>query len=279
MTSRAQTLTKLISKWTPFTLKTELDRSVFWFLAVFFAILCVYDFLDIFWGGTASSYWLVSDADRTLSQLLALQLALLALQAGIVAAAIAGLRSCRVRAWIGTALGAVFVLRAIEAWFFFGLNDFYFFSVTTFIGAHFFLSSVPPGRLPSWPRRVLLYQTAWIYLATGILKLNPHWLGGDHLWIRQKYVVEVLGWSRPDWLNAWVTRLEVNQALAIAGAAGEICLGLLLAFEAPRWMTVALAASMHGFAAVALNVWFFGATMVAQVCFVTAPRTESKSIS
>jgi hypothetical protein len=34
---------------------------------------------------------------------------------------------------------------------------------------------------------------------------------------------------------------------------------------------------MHTFAALALNVWFFGASMIAQVFWVSGPREVSKS--
>jgi hypothetical protein len=48
-----------------------------------------------------------------------------------------------------------------------------------------------------------------------------------------------------------------------------------LIFGAPPAAAAALAAAIHGYAAVALNVWFFGASMIAQVALVTRARAAA----
>jgi hypothetical protein len=116
---------------------------------------------------------------------------------------------------------------------------------------------------------VLRYQTAWIYLATGVLKLNPHWLSGDHLWVRQRYLTEVIEWPIPAGIAARMASPAVSRALAWGGAASELGLAVMLLVRAPRKVVVGAAVLIHGFAALALNVWFFGASMVAQVMFVS----------
>jgi hypothetical protein len=254
--------------WAAFVARTEPDGGLLVFLAVFAGIWGLYDLLDLCWQGTASAYWLHPDGARIGQSLRWVQVGLLVSQGTILLLALVG-RARPVPRWtLFLALLAAFALRAVEAWFFFGINDFFYYSVTALIAAQFFTAG-QRGFVAAWPKTVLRYQTAWIYLATAMLKLNEHWLSGDHLWIRQRYQAEVLHWPLPAVLAAWMARPAVSRALAWAGAAGELCLGVMLLVRAPRRLVVAAAACLHAFAAAALNVWFFGASMVAQVVFVS----------
>jgi len=260
-----------VSRWREAVEASESSGPYFRFVAVFFGIWAVYDGLDLFWGGTAANYWLVVGAKEAVFALRLLQLALCVSEIGIVFFAITR-SSPRGLIWVLSF--AAFVLRACEVFVFFGLNDFFYYVTTVFLLLQFFAWG-KETRLACWPREVLRYQTAWIYFATAFLKLNPHWLSGDHLWIRIAYMQRVLHWPVPAALMEPLTRLSVDHWLAIAGAAGEMSLALLLLARAPRWVLVTLAVLMHGFAAIMLNVWFFGAAMVAQVAFVSGRRTRA----
>jgi hypothetical protein len=231
------------------------------FRVAFAAIWLTYDVLDLCLKGTGTSvaYW--SGAPRLL-QLEAIQLALIAAEAGLLV----GWRARR-------CAFAAFVLRAYEAYFFFRLNDFYYFSVVALILSQCRLESDParpgaPAPEPAWPRDVLLAQAAWMYFATALLKTSAVWVSGGHLFVRQQYLQTICGWPYPAVYRAFVATLGGNAFLARLGLAGEFLLAGLLAFRAPKRPTVALAVALHGFAALALNVWFFGASMVAQAAFL-----------
>jgi hypothetical protein len=257
----------LLERWRAFARETESSEGFFRFVTLFFGIWGVYDCADLWTGGTASNYWLVEGAERTIRNLRNIQIGLAVAELSIVPVA---LTRRAPRGVLTALLAAAFALRTVETLFYFGLNDFLYYSATVFLLLQFF-ARTGDRSLARWPREFFRVQTAWIYFATGLLKLNAHWLSGDHLWIRQEYMFQVLHWPEPVWLQNWMSRPRVNQELAIAGAGGELTLGVLLAARAPRKIALPLAVFMHGFAALALNVWFFGASMVAQVAFVSAP--------
>src|SRR6185295_17654040 len=114
------------------------------------------------------------------------------------------------------------------------LNDFYYFIVVALL-----LSQLPTGwrrrrPIPRWVRDALRWQTAWIYLATGALKLNTAWLSGGHLRVRHAYLAEVVGWPYPRALVPWLSHLGVNAGLAWTAAIAEIALGALIVAGGPR---------------------------------------------
>lgn len=252
----------------------EIDApGLLWFRSVFGLVWLTYDLCDLLCAGTAiCSYWPSSVFGAPYS----LQL----LQLGLIACEVAMIRGSYA---VGAPLLAA-ALRAVEAYWFLWLNDFYYFIVVALL-----LSQVPPGaawkkrpaaaRLPGWVRDALRWQTAWIYLATGTLKLNTAWLSGGHLQVRQAYLAEVVGWPYPRALVPWLTHLPVNAGLAWAAAVSELTLGVLVAMGRPAPVILALAAGIHAYGALGTNVWFFGASMVAQVALLLprGPRGESSS--
>ncbi len=121
------------------------------------------------------------------------------------------------------------------------------------------------ARVPRWVCDALRWQAAWIYLATGALKLNPAWLSGGHLYVRQAYLAAVLRWPYPAPLAHALSHLTVDAGLAWVAASWEILLGVLLVAGRPAAAIAGLAVAIHTFGALAMNVWFFGASMVAQV--------------
>src|SRR5258708_2841074 len=99
---------------------------------------------------------------------------LVAIQLGLVVCGIDLLINRRVYVVAMMAAG----LRLIEGLVFFHLNDFYFYSITLLLLAHGDGGPFERGIRPLWVRRALLWELGWIYFATAVMKLNPHWLGG-----------------------------------------------------------------------------------------------------
>jgi hypothetical protein len=163
---------------------------------------------------------------------------------------------------------AACALRSRFAYCFTGENDFLYFIVTAFLLCAADADGPPLGksraRVRKWPQDALLVQLAWIYLTSGVLKLNTAWLSGDILYVRIRYRA-ASGWPLAAWLERLVDHHAVSVALAVAAVAGELLLAALLFTRRRRREAIALAACIHAFAAVATDVWFFGASMVCQV--------------
>ena len=215
----------------------------FWFAALWIT----YDLIDLFSHGTADILWTTDASDGPLR---ALQAALIVGQLCILL----GISS-------SLACVACFLLRLAEARLFFGLNDFYYYCVII-------LPLAFAGEKRAWTRKFLLAQLAWIYFATATLKLNSDWLSGGHLFVRQNYLAAIQGWPYPAWYRSWFLTLQGCSWLARIGVAAEFFLAALLVTR--RWprSTTALAISVHLFAALALNVWFFGASMALGVALL-----------
>lgn len=257
------------ARFARFCAATEPVRELRVFVTAFFAIWALYDILDALFKGTASAFWL-SDP-RSASIITTLQFALIVVQIAAVVLTINGrLGSVFCRALIAAAA----LLRAVESFGFFGLNDFYYYCITAFILVQFHVEGL---RATVWPRRVLLYQTAWMYLATALLKMNPAWLSGDHLWVRFGYVTGTLHLSGP-WAGV-LSDMRVDRALALFGSCMEFAMGIALLLRAPRWACLSLAVAIHGFAALTVNVFFFGASMIAQVWFVSRASSRKQNRS
>lgn len=237
------------------------DPGLLRFRSAFGLVWLAYDLCDLLCAGTAiCSYW----PNGVFGAPYALQL----LQLGLVACEVAMIRGSYALAAPLLAAG----LRALEACWFLRLNDFYYFIVVALL-----LSQVPSGsgwkrrdaaRIPGWVRDALRWQTAWIYLATGTLKLNTAWLSGGHLHVRHAYLAGVARWPYPRALVPWLTHLPVDAGLAWAAAISELTLGALVAAGRPAAAILALAAGIHAYGALGTNVWFFGASMVAQVALL-----------
>lgn len=222
---------------------SALLRFRFWFALLWIT----YDLADVIFHGTADILWITASPDGPLR---ALQAALIGGQLCILIGISAPL-----------ACLACFVLRLVEAQFFLGLNDFYYYCVMILP-----LAFAEEKRL--WTRQFLLLQIAWIYFATATLKLNPDFISGGHLFVRQNYLAAIQNWPYPAWYRSHFLPLSGSAWLARLGLTLEFLLAALLLTR--RWprTAIVLAASIHLFAALALNVWFFGASMVLGVAFL-----------
>jgi hypothetical protein len=118
-----------------------------------------------------------------------------------------------------------------------------------------------------------LAQFAWVYLATGLLKLNPDWLGGGHLYVRTQYLWTSHGWPYPAPLEALLSSVAADAWLARIGASFELALGVVLAIRRPYWLAAGLVVAIHSFGTMLTNVWFFSASMIAGV-LILLPRAE-----
>jgi hypothetical protein len=243
-------LSNAAAKFRAWCAREEEGHAVERFRRGFALLWLTYDVLDLWVRGTGLGTVLFGNGN--LDALRAIQVALIVAQALLA---------------LGVRPGALALvccaLRAAEAQFFFSLNDFYYYSTVMFI-----LSAAargPSGRALAWPRDVLLWQAAWIYGATAVLKLNPEWLSGGHLFVRTQYLAGAFEWPYPAFARTWTASLPFDAVLAYLGLALELSLAALLAFRAPRRFLLPLAIALHGFAALTVNVWFFGAAMVMQV--------------
>jgi hypothetical protein len=168
------------------------------------------------------------------------------------------------------------VARTYEAFEFFSLNDFFFASVVYLLLAHSRGGPFERGRAPRWVRDALLAQLGWIYLATGLLKLNPDWLDGGQLFVRSQYLWTSHGWPYPAFVERALACIQVDAWLSKVGVAAELTLGVLLLARGPYWLAVALVVGVHTVGAAITNVWFFSASMVAGVVLLL-PRGASRA--
>ncbi len=170
------------------------------------------------------------------------------------------------------------LLRLSEACFF-QLNDFLYQAVVASIlcGLDFDGTRKDPGSVSAWPRQVLVLQTAWIYLASAVLKLNPSFLSGGDLYVRHQHQLAVSSLPYPDFFRNGVSALTVNQGMAWATVIFELALPLMLLAgnfgkhpkRGFRWAALGLAILIHGYAALGLNVFFFSASLLAQIYFLS----------
>jgi len=234
------------------------------FRLAFAAIWLVYDVSDLATSATGNlGNWLETAAPRELQWL----------QAGLIATEV-GLLLLGGR-WVLPLGAAAALLRVLEYRGYLRLNDFAYYVATVAILAN----TRGPGLLsrgtdkelvPRWPRDVLVWQAAWMYLATGTLKLSPAWLSGGHLWVRFEYLA-ALGWHYPAVVRQCVDSLACDRVLAVMGVVGEIGLGVLLFVRPRRRLVLPIAIAIHGFGALMTNVWFFGPSLVAQVGLLLTP--------
>jgi hypothetical protein len=176
--------------------------------------------------------------------------------------------------------------RGIEGFVYFPLNDFFLGSIFLLLLAHStggpFREDGPrrPRRThrphrPKWVRDALLAQLAFIYLATAVLKVNPDWLGGGHLFVRTQYMVVSWGWPYPAWLEQRLATPAFDALLAKGAILAELALAGILVARRPWWLAAALAIGIHAFGAFITNVWFLSATMIASVLLLV-PREQAR---
>jgi len=236
-------------------------------LRIAFALIwLIYDGLDVYWGATHT----ILLSDVPIPSLLWTQCFLILTELFILV----GFKP-RFFALIA------FLLRAIEFQIF-PLNDFLYFCVSALLLSQCDCSSergsdlkLIPAR--AWPRNIFVLQLAWIYFSSALLKLNPSFLSGGDLFVRQNYTFAAFNWPYPQFYRIWISSLSGNAVLAWVGVAAEFSLAftLLAWLKRPqhrsrlRILAVGLALGIHGFSALSLNVFFFGASLLAQVWFLT----------
>jgi hypothetical protein len=231
------------------------DKRLAGFRRAFAGLWLLYDAMDLAWGTTERSLsWFPHARDP---RLLVVQIVLLVCGAMLVAGK---------RIWLFGVLAAA--ARTTEAVAFFSLNDFYFGSVVYALLAHSDGGPFASGRRPKWVRTALLYEFAWVYLTTGLLKLNPDWLSGGHIFVRTQYLVRSQGWPFPEPIERALRSMAVDRALARLGATLEIALAGVLLVRRPYWLAVAMAVAIHVAGAALTNVWFFSATMIVGVALL-----------
>jgi len=224
------------------------------FRVAFAAIWLIYDVLDLALGTTERSLdWYPHPRDP----------GLVVVQIVLVATGLMLISGRGVWAFGMTAAAA----RGIEGLVYFPLNDFFLGSIFLLLLAH---SKGGPFRedglrRPRWVRDALLAQLAFIYIATAILKVNPDWLSGGHLFVRTQYMVVSWLWPYPTWLEQRLATLAFDALLAKAAILAELTLAGVLVARRPWWLAAALAVGIHAFGAFVTNVWFLSATMIAAV--------------
>jgi hypothetical protein len=241
-------------------------RGVAPFRRAFAAIWLAYDVLDLVLGTTERSLdWFPHPRDPGL---VVVQIVLIATGAML-------LWGRGVWAFGMTAAAA----RTVEGLVYFPLNDFFLGSVFLLLIAHseggpFREGDRSGSRGPRWVHDALLAQLAFIYAATAILKMNPDWLGGGHLYVRTQYLVVNWGWPYPGWLEQRLAVVAFDAFLSKFAVLLELGLAGVLLVRRPYWLGVGLALAIHGFGAFMTNVWFLSATMIASVVLLL-PRAPS----
>ncbi len=238
------------------------DAGLALFRRVFATIWVVYDVIDLAFGMTERSrIWFPHTRDTHL----------LLLQAVLIASGVMLALGKNVWAFGIIACAA----RTAEALRFFPLNDFFFGSVVYLLLAHSEGGPFARDRRPKWVRDTLLFELGWIYLATGVLKLNPDWLSGGHLFVRTQYLARSQGWPYATTLEHVLASRVVDARLSALGAALELTLGAVIVLRRPYWLAAALVVGIHSFGALITNVWFFSASMAAGVLLLF-PRAKAQ---
>jgi len=171
-----------------------------------------------------------------------------------------------------------FLSRAFLSYFV-TLNDFFYFSIVALILSVCDTEGWPnkPKQIAGWPRDILVLQTAWIYFSSSILKMNPSFLNGSDLFVRQNYELAILPMYYPAFFRSFLSTLWGNSILSWAAVLmeGGLAIALFTWLIFPRFrkfsrlLALLLATGIHGYAAYTLNVFFFGASMIVQVAFLT----------
>ncbi len=253
-----------LSSFKRWSIKTTSNKSLIYFRIVFASIWLIYDLIDVSTSETLKISWfyhLPVPANFTIG----LQIFLITLEIGLLLG------------WYPRTLAfGVFLARASFAYFF-TLNDFFYFSAAALL-----LSVSDSGGLPkktkqvlAWPRDLFILQTGWIYFASSLLKLNPAFLSGSDLFVRHNYEISVLPIYYPEFYRSFVSTLWGNSILSGFAVVMEMSLALTLfswfLFPTQRkklhCLALILVIGIHGYAAYAFNVFFFGASMIAQVGF------------
>ena len=234
----------------------------FVFRRVFAAIWLAYDVIDVAFRGTLTQLTWPYSGPYTKG--------LLALQLGCIAAELA-LVIGRGGYLLTYACVALFLARWGISDRYFGLNDFRHITVVALL-----LVFVPPaGPVPRWIADLIRWETAWVYLATGFLKVNTAFLSGGHLYVRHNYL-RLRGWPYPGFVSDLIERHWFDRGLALFTVGSELLIGLLLFGRSRRGWRLALliAIAVHGGAALFDDVWFFGASMIALVWCISTQRTN-----
>jgi hypothetical protein len=240
------------------------------FRIAFAIVWLAYDVADLAFGGTALSLLgpMAIEGVRPRGYV-ALEVALIVSEVGLLSG-------------IGARFfaAAACALRAVFAWRFSAENDFLYFIVASFLLSAARSDGPPFGkrrdRVRSWPEEALLHQLAWIYVATAVLKLNPAWLSGDTLSVRIRYLASA-GSLLAKPLESITAYTPVLSALAIAAVIAELTLAALVFTRRHRTVTLALSIAIHAFAAIATDVWFFGAAMICHAWTLLPPSASRAS--
>jgi hypothetical protein len=239
----------------------DVDGGVSTYRRVFAGIWLLYDVIDITWGTTERALdWFPHHRSA----------GLVALQAALV---VSGLMLLWGRGiWAFGMIAAA--TRATEALVYFRLNDFFFASVVYLLLAHSTGGPFGKNRRPKWVGDVLLVEFAFTYVATALLKANPDWLGGTHLFVRTQYLFVSRSWPYPGWLEPLLATLAVDAFLAKLALIFELALAGVLLARRPYWLGAILVVVVHAFGAFMTNVWFLSATMISGVVLLL-PRPST----
>jgi len=233
----------------------------------FAAIWLVYDLIDLTTGQTAKNAFILG-MNLDPNWLKSSQVITILCEVGILLGWQSRwflLGACVSRAWLGTI---------------YSLNDFLYFTVVALLLAQ---ADCDAGveMTPRWPRDLLLLQTTWMYFCSSLLKMNPDFLSGGDLYARGNYVARALPFFYPKFYVSWLGHMSFDSALAWTAVAIELLLAILLLLLTCRFhnrglrnLILVLTLAVHIFAAYAYNVFFFGASLIAQVYFLTLSRAE-----
>jgi hypothetical protein len=230
--------------------RADEGRDVARFRVAFALVWVVYDALDLALRGTD----LGNDPFSTTRTP-----GLTAIQIGLVVTGVAVALGGRLVYPAGMLYAA---LRAEELFHYYDLNDYAFGAVTMLLLAHAEGGPLSRGR-PSWVRDALRVELAWVYFATAALKMSSAWLGGGEIFVRSMHLSRAHAWPYPGFVLTVLRSRGADGALAWVGLAAELTVAVAYLRPGLRKLGVPLAIALHVFGALAMNVWFFSATMIA----------------
>jgi len=238
------------------------------FRIAFAIVWLAYDIFDVAFNGT----WSCMRPDQFLSgvpsRVLNIQIALIALEVGLLVG------------WFPFAFAfAAAYVRGVLAFDHFRLNDFLYYCVTAALLGVAYLDARPlprPTHVQRWSMSVMRWQLGFIYMATAIMKLNPSWTSGAHLYVRLEYLREAFHWPYPAFLMRCIESSPCASAHAWEAIAGEFLLGLLIVLGRTPRIALLLAVAIHVFGTFATNVWFFSASMIVHVAWIAQVWSPAK---
>lgn len=131
---------------------------------------------------------------------------------------------------------------------------------------------------PAWPLRLLRFECAAVYGASGLSKLlDPDWFGGTVTWQRVTQAREQLeGWPLPDWALSILTDRSFHTGAAKVIVLTELFIASGLWWRGTRYATVWVAVAFHLAIQGSASVQVFSYLGIAVLVIWAVPSTRDR---